>query len=138
MTSAQLSGRICLIVNSNIYSGISTEINQYSADLSTAGYSTITYLYESGGAEGLRSHLSNLYFNAEALVGAVLIGDIPHIIYEMVEKFEKLPTSEYEDFPCDIFYMDLDGGWYDCSNSPPYSAGKYDTRDGDLNLEIWV
>jgi len=136
--NAQLSGKICLIVNSNIYNGISTEINQYSTDLSAAGYSTITYLYESGGAEGLRNELSNLYFSTESLVGAVLIGDIPHIIYEMVEKFEKLPTSEYEDFPCDIFYMDLDGGWYDYSNSPPYSAGKYDTRDGDLNLEIWV
>ncbi|MCK5852379.1 hypothetical protein KAH27_05040 [bacterium] len=136
--NAQLTGRICLIVNSNIYNGITTEINQYSTDLSTAGYSTITYLYESGGAEGLRSELSNLYFSVESLVGAVLIGDIPHIIYEMVEKFEQLPSSEYEDFPCDIFYMDLDGGWYDCSNSFPYSAGKYDTRDGNLNLEIWV
>jgi hypothetical protein len=136
--NAQLSGRICLIINSNIYSDVSAEINQYSTDLNTDGYSTITYLYESGGAEGLRSELSNLYFSAESLVGAVLIGDIPHIIYEMVQKFEKLPSSEYEDFPCDIYYMDLDGGWYDCSNSFPYSSGKYDTRDGNLNLEIWV
>jgi len=136
--NAQLSGRICLIVNSNIYSEISTQINQYSTDLNTAGYSTVTYLYESGGAEGLRAALSNLYFSTESLVGAVLIGDIPHIIYEMVEKFELLPSSEYEDFPCDIFYMDLDGGWYDCSNSFPYSSGKYDTRDGNLDLEIWV
>ncbi|RLD11150.1 MAG: hypothetical protein DRI44_04255 [Chlamydiae bacterium] len=132
------SGRICLIVNSNIYSEIFTQINQYSTDLSTDGYSTVIYLYESGGAEGLRGELSNLYFSTESLVGAVLIGNIPHIIYEMVEKFELLPISEYEDFPCDIFYMDLDGGWYDCSNSYPYSSGKYDTRDGNLDLEIWV
>ena len=137
-SSRVFSGRICVVVNSNIYNSIQTEVNQYVADLATDGYSTVTYLYESGGAEGLRLELSNLYFSAESLVGAVLIGDIPHIIYEMVEKFELLPSSEYEDFPCDIYYMDLDGGWYDCSNSPPYSAGKYDTRDGNLDLEIWV
>ena len=137
-STRSFSGRICIVVDSNVYNNISAQVNQYAADLSTDGYSTVTYLYESGGAEGLRAQLSNLYFSAEALVGAVLIGDIPHIIYEMVQKFNTEPSSEYEDFPCDIFYMDLDGGWYDCSNSYPYSTGKYDTRDGNLDLEIWT
>jgi len=131
-----LEGRICLIVHSSVYSPISTSLTQYQHDLAVMGFSTIVYEYSSGTPEDLRAFLYTLYNEQESLVGAVLIGNIPHIIYELNQDWGY--GWEYEDFPCDIFYMDLDGQWSDILNDPPVqpSNDKYDTRSGDLGLEI--
>jgi len=131
-------GRICIVVNQNVYANIATALSLYETDLNAMGFDTITYLYVSGTPEDLRTYLTTLYEQAESLVGAVLIGNIPHIICEMMQDWGD--GSEYEDFPCDIFYMDLNGIWSDTlsSGSVQPNNGKYDTRSGDLGLEIWI
>ena len=130
--------RICIVVNQNVYANITAALSQYEADLNVMGFDTVTYVYISGTPEDLRAHLTTLYQQTESLVGAVLIGNIPYIIYEMMQNWGN--GDEYEDFPCDIFYMDLDGSWSDTlsSGSVQPNNGKYDTRGGDLDLEIWV
>ncbi len=135
------TGRICLIISTSIFSQISSSLDQYTLDLDDAGYSLLTYEYTGGSAEDLRSFLADLYNEPESLVGAVLIGNIPYIIYELMQDFELDGTGiEYEDFPCDIFFMDLDGIWSDTLEDQYVHAnnGKYDTRSGNLDLEIWV
>lgn len=134
----QLSGRICLVTHTDVYETCETEIQQYAVDLQAAGYSVVSYTYESGTPDALRATLSNFYYQSESLAGAIFIGDIPHVIYELIQQFWNDPAPYYEDFPCDLFYMDVNGGWHDYSNSPPYSVGKYDTRSGDKALEIWI
>ncbi len=131
-------GRICIVVNQNIYANITAALSQYEADLNAMGFDTVTYVYVSGTPEDLRAHLTTLYLQTESLAGAVLIGNIPYIIYEMMQNWGN--GDEYEDFPCDIFYMDIDGSWSDTlfSGSVQPNNGKYDTRGGDLDLEIWV
>ena len=131
-------GRICIVVNQNVCTNITAALSQYEEDLNAMGFETVTYVYVSGMPEDLRAHLATLYQQTESLVGAVLIGNIPYIIYEMMQNWGS--GDEYEDFPCDIFYMDLDGSWSDTlsSGSVQPNNGKYDTRGGDLDLEIWV
>ena len=132
------AGRICIVVHQDIYNDISAALSQYEANLQYTGFDTVTYTYVPGTPEDLRAHLIALYQEAESLVGAVLVGNIPYIIYEMMQDWGSGP--EYEDFPCDIFYMDLDGIWSDTlsDGSVQPGNGKYDTRTGDLSLEIWV
>jgi hypothetical protein len=132
------TNRICVIVQSNVYASISNRIVQYESDLKDDGFSPIVYRYDSGTAEDLRTYLAGLYGEPNSLKGAVLIGEIPYIIFEMSDTFSGSDYG-YEDFPCDLFYMDLNGTWLDQTNGVgDFDAGKYDTRTGNLDAEIWV
>lgn len=123
-----LEGKILIIVNSGIKDGIQLSLNQYSSDLETEGYNVIVSTVSGGTPEDLRAYLqSELVGN---LVGCVLIGDLP------VPWFELDSDWGHEEFPCDLFYMDLDGTWGDTDND-----GKIDTHspgNGDTKPEIWV
>jgi len=137
-TAAGENGRIAIIVHDSLYSTLSQSITEFTWDLAAKGYSTVVYRYVSGSAESLRTYLAGLYGEPAGLKGAVLIGEIPYIIYEMMQEWSGPP--EYDDFPCDIFYMDLNGVWSDSLSDDQVQPGngKYDTRSGDLALEIWV
>ena len=137
---ASTTGRICIVVHQDIYSSIASNLSQYQTDLISAGFSVLVYQYSAGSAESLRSYLAGLYNQSQSLVGVVLIGDIPYIIYEMMQFWEADQKLEYEDFPCDIFYMDLDGTWSDELDDGQVQAGngKYDTRKGNMDLEVWA
>lgn len=78
--------------------------------------------------EELRAWLSDMH--ADGLQGVVLVGDLPVAWVMMDNAF----TRDSETFPCDYFYMDLDGLWQDLwigypSAGIPGSDGKYDTWD---------
>ena len=131
-------GRICVVVHEGVYDAVSPELQQYAADLADAGFSVETYVYTDGSPEELRSHLHGLYQEPDSLVGAVLVGEIPYVLYEMMADYGM--GTQYDDFPSDLFYMDLDGIWSDTLDDGQVAAGngKYDTREGDLDLEIWA
>ena len=133
---ADATNRICLIVHSNALAGAGAAVTNFLADLEAEGYAPLLYAYSSGSAEDLRSYLAALYAESGSLNGAILIGDLPHVVYEMNQDWGW--GEEYEDFPCDVFFMDLNGTWSDTHSTPPFSTGKYDARGGDLDLEIWV
>jgi len=130
--------RICLVVDSSLVITNANALTQYQLNLQYAGYNVLVYQYVSGTAEELRSFLATLYGQPESLAGSVFIGNLPYVIYEMMEDWGE--GAEYEDFPCDIFFMDLNGIWSDvCEDQEVHSNnGKYDTRSGDLGLEIWI
>lgn len=95
------AGKILLIVNSGIKESIQSSLDQYISDLEAEEYTVTVSTISGGTREDLRTYLqSELSGN---LVGCVLIGDLP------VPWFE-IDSSE---FPCDLFYMDLDGTWID-------------------------
>ncbi len=134
------NGRIVIIVHDSVYDAVTQAVTQFASDLQNEGYSTVVYRFNSGTPESLRNYLADRYQESERLIGAVLIGNIPYILYEMMQDWNNGNGREYEDFPCDIFYMDLDGTWEDILSDGTVQPnnGKYDTRGGDLNLEIWV
>jgi len=53
----------------------------------------------------------------------VLIGEVPYVRFK----------NNGESFPCDLFYMDLDGTWTDTDGD-----GNFETHTGAKELEIWV
>ncbi|MHC1744099.1 MAG: PKD domain-containing protein [Syntrophobacteraceae bacterium] len=133
------AGRIAIVVHQDVYDLILEELSQYEADLAATGYATVTLVFDSGTPEDLRADLAELYAEPASLVGTVLVGEIPYIIFEMYDEFAGAPR-EYTDFPCDLFFMDLDGEWADSLSDVEIQAGngKYDSWSGNRNLEIWA
>ena len=134
--AATSSNRICLVIENAIYDAAASSLSQFSADLQSAGYSVLTYRFSSGSAPNLRSYLISRYNESASLQGAILIGNLPYIVFEMNQNWGG--GDEYEDFACDMFYMDMNGTWRDTNSVAPFATGKYDTWTGDKAIEIWV
>ncbi|UCG32342.1 MAG: hypothetical protein JSU68_11815 [Phycisphaerales bacterium] len=128
---------MAVVVATDLYAAIATSLATYADDLASVGFSSTTITF-SGNAEFLRNTLISLYNEPESLVGVVLAGPLPHVIYEMNQDWGN--GGEYEDFPCDMYLMDMDGTWSDQLDDPPVQPdnGKLDTWTGNRDLEIWV
>ncbi len=108
-----------IVVNAELYPCIIAELEQYRSDLIGAGYSVRIDTMRGLSHVLLRNHLAG----QNQLVGAMLVGELPVAWYEL----------DGEEFPLDIYYMDLDGTWTDADGD-----GLYDGHSGNLALEIWV
>ncbi len=119
--------KISVIVNTDLFNSILASLTQYETDLIAEGH-TVEIITSSGGTpEDMRAFLQGKY--AEGMEGCLLIGDFPIPWYE-TECWEELSHTE---FPCDLYYMDLDGSFTDAD-----SDGLYDGHTGDLYPEIWL
>jgi hypothetical protein len=113
-----------VVVHAELYPFITTELAQYQADLVTAGYSVQVDTMRGTSHQVLRSHLAGV----SNLVGAVLVGALPVAWYE---DGWGAPTGE--EFPIDLYFMDLDGDWVDADGD-----GLYDDHSGSMDADIWV
>lgn len=121
--------KFCILVNAAIYAPLEFPIGRYVIELTGEGYDVEVYVTSAGTPEDLRAFLQGKY--AAGMAGCVLIGDFPVPWYETVACWDD--PYEVEEFPCDLFYMDLDGVFEDTD-----ADGKYDTHTGDVSPEIWV
>lgn len=115
---------IAVIVDSNIYNGTKSSLQQYKDDVEESGFSVrIAQTNEMPNLtkEGVREYLRRLL--NQSLVGALLVGDIPEAWYEVGSA----------KFPTDAYYMDLNGTWVDTNGN-----GIYDKHNETLAPEIWV
>jgi hypothetical protein len=136
-------GRIAIIVEDAVYSDIAASLGMFQIDLGTKGFSSVVSLVSGGTPEDLRSYLIGLHYDPAGLVGTLLVGDVPYIIYEMMQDWdgEGGNDPEYEDFPCDLFFMDMNGTWTDNGAGGTVGAGngKYDGwNDTNHEIEIWA
>jgi len=118
--------RIDVLVASSIWSGVQASVTQYSSDLSPF-YSVYVYSVTYGTPEQVRSFLQGHL--SLALKGALLVGNIPYALYYIPPH----DVWDLDPFPCDLFYMDLNGVWTDSNGD-----GKYEDHTGDVAPEIWV
>jgi len=141
-TRGKGTGNVLLIIESSLVGSVS--LDSYWLDLQAAGYSVSMYTCYGGTPANLRSYLQTEY-QSNGLAGVILIGDLPVPWFEIDYDFDGPDPdeldNEYVDFPCDLFYMDLDGTWEDNNATPPFQVGVYDTHtdgSGDREPEIWV
>jgi hypothetical protein len=114
-----------VVVNAELYPQISAELAQFQADLELDGYSVQIDTMRGTSAPTLRAHLAGI----SQLVGAVLVGEVPVAWYE--RGWGGGPTGE--EFPIDLYFMDLNGTWTDAD-----ADGLYDGHTGNTAPEIWV
>jgi hypothetical protein len=114
-----------VIVNPSTYGHCATAILRYIDDMTAENYDVQLYISSGGTPNDLRTFLQQQY--AAGMAGCVLIGNLP------VPWFETYCWDAYDAFPVDLFYMDMDGSWFDGD-----SNGLYDTHTGDRGPEIYV
>lgn len=120
---------VYILVDSSVYSGLTSSLGQFTADLEVSGFSVELYSGSWGTPENTRSLLQSGL--SHGLVGAILVGDIPFAWYEMDS--QPAPWPVHEEFPIDLYYMDLDGIWSDSDYD-----GLYDRHTGQTAPEIWI
>jgi hypothetical protein len=90
------------------------------------GYFATVYQVKGGTPQQFRDFLKMHL----PMVGTVLVGSIAVPWFEMHGSDFNNGSSE---FPCDLYYMDLNGTWADSD-----ADGKFDDHRGDVNPEIFV
>jgi hypothetical protein len=137
-----LQGRVALVVHADIVDAAPAAVAAYEQTLAREGHTVVRAEYRDGSAAELRAMLAELYAEPASLAGALLIGDIPYVVYEMLQDWDGGgPIAPvYDDFPCDLYFMDLDGEWADttCDGLVQPGNGKLDSHTGARGLEIWV
>jgi len=124
---AQVTDGIYVLVNISIYSDVQSQLDQYVLDVSSDGYWVEVYTIQGGSPEDVRVFLQGGL--SGGLVGCLFVGDVPEPWYEMYGCW----GGGNEEFPIDLFYMDLNGLWADSD-----SDGVFDGHSGDVAPEIWV
>lgn len=125
------TGTIAIFTEQNIASALTNEIDQLATNLQSEGYDVLSYQTSGGNPDTFRQFIKDLY-DTNNIEGVLLVGDIPAAWFEIADDFNQYG---YADFPCDLFYMDLDGTWLDTMNT---GNGKYDGHTGTIEPEIYV
>ena len=120
---------IATIVSDEVWPELQFEIQRYGDDLYNEQNYVSGYLVANETPEDIRS----LIQSATELDGVILIGDVAAAWFER----DTPSYANYENFPTDLFYMDLDGIWEDNKTYYNYN-GLYDTHTGNTDAEIWV
>ncbi len=107
------------------YTGVNTRIYEYIADLEKEGWAVTLWRCSGGTPPEMRAFLKKRY-TQDNIQGAVLLGDLPVAWYE-------IKGTKKDEFPCDLFYMDLDGTWVDSDKN-----GKYDAHTSLQQPEIFI
>ena len=121
---------IDIFVNENLYPQIESSLDTFFYDLSRDGYGI--NLYTAANTQSPAAIRQTLYddFMAQNIEGAILIGDLAVPWYEMTEPWD----SSHSEFPCDLYYMELNGNWGDSDND-----GMFDTHTGPgPYADIWA
>lgn len=127
-------GTVAILTNQNIANPLSLEVNQLIYNLQAEGYTVYSYQVSGGTPETLRTFLQGVYDSFD-IEGALLIGSMPIAWFEIGDDFHQYG---YAQFPCDLFYMDLDGTWLDTMNTGNNRYDGHTSGTGDLAPEIYI
>lgn len=130
-------GRILILCESATYDSLATEIIRYVKDIHNAyGCAVLVYSINGGTYSDIKELIKDNYEPDDPfLSGAVLIGNIPcaEFYHSTYHDADSNSDWESETFPCDYYYMDLNGVWTDTNND-----NKFDKHTGDIAPEIFV
>lgn len=104
---------ILLVVEQSRFAELEDSLNQYARDISAEGGSVeIRTFPSSGDPASLHAMISD---RGDSISGSFFVGDLPAVWYE------QNAFGKPEEFPIDLYYMDLDAVWTDSDKD-----GKYD------------
>lgn len=115
---------VSILVDENIYDEIENTIKNYISALQNEGYNVFLQTVSGGTPEEIKEWVKERYESGSE--GIIFVGDITACWAEVSGSV----------FPCDLFYMDLDGKWEDGDNDGDYEI--HDSGDGDMAPEIYV
>ena len=127
--------KILVVVNSSIYNQLSDKIERYAYDINYVyGCEVIMETVSGGDHTNIKSLITT---NQTNLDGAVFIGDIAVAWFEIANDYYGYSTVPngygYAVWPCDLYYMDINGTWTDADGN-----GILDSHTGNTQPEIFV
>ncbi len=128
-SNAKETKLLCIMVNDSLLDSLQNDLGQFLIDLAYDGYAVEVFSSWGGTCQEMRQFLQGKYQN-ENLTGVLLMGNLPIAWYETFACWEDTP---HEHFPCDLYFMDMDGEWYDSDDN-----GLYDEHTGNVTPEIFV
>ncbi|MBN2431840.1 MAG: hypothetical protein JXQ27_10205 [Acidobacteria bacterium] len=123
-TTLNQAPKVSILVEDGLYPLIEESLAGYINEAQARQYAVYLAVADGGTPEDIKSWIRGRYLAGAR--GIILIGDIA----------AAWMTVAGEEFPCDLFYMDLDGYWADLNND-----GVYDTHTagaGDEAPELYV
>ena len=124
--------KILIIVKNNVFSSIPMYIIRYAHDIHNAFGCTVAIVSVDGESPPQIRALIQSY--ATNLNGVVFVGDIVPAIYYHSATSTGGSDWDEDHFPCDLYYMDLDGTWHLKNDG----SGWYNEHTGDVKPEIFV
>ena len=124
--------KILVLVNDYVYEEMPDYIIRYAHDIHNAFGCIVDIVSISGGTPAQIKSLILSYSNN--LNGVVMIGYIAPAFYYNAATSTGSTNWQEDTYPCDLFYMDLDGTWQLKNDG----SGKYDDHTGNVKPEIFV
>lgn len=118
-------GKMLVLVNYDLYPAVKTSIDHYIMDVGYEGYFATAYRVRNGTPVELRDFIKTKL----PVVGILMVGSLPSAWFEMSDDF----GDSAAEFPCDLYFMDLNGTWKD-----PDNDGKFSEHSSGVEPEIWV
>lgn len=115
---------LSILVNETVYPSISDSISQYLSDLESEGYHVFLQQVSGGTPQEIKLWILSRY--SLGSTGILFIGDITAAWAEV----------SGDQFPSDLFYMDLDGYWQDNNGDGVYEV--HTAGSGDMGPEVYV
>ncbi len=124
-------GLVMVLVEEGLAGPLESQLSVLADDLEREGYAAAVVAVGGGTPEEVRAALAD--GRDDGLVGALIIGELPEAWYEIEDDYGEYG---YAAFPCDLYYMDLDGDWIDADGN-----GIYDdvaTGEGSPQADVWI
>lgn len=140
ISSVSGTDTIAVLIDSTMSNGIDDELLTYFNSIETEGTAVFAYAVNpDADPVYTRMFLDSLYKNC-GIEGAFLIGDITPAWAQVEDDYNEYGYAEW---PCDYYFMDLNGDWYDDymydgSGFVLGSDGVFDYLDGSVEPEIYV
>lgn len=87
--------------------------------------------WTNGDAETLKTLIKTEYESGN-IKGAFLIGNLPTVFFEMECDWGEPYGMVYEEWPMDIYFMDINGEWFDNDNNQKFDAHSH------IQIEIFT
>ena len=146
--ATRFNNRVDFFVQETLASVLQQSLATLAADLARETTDVAVFSVSGTSAESLKALLAAEY--QSGMTSAVLVGDLPIAWFQMIDDWndngQRDPGEGYEEFPCDLFFMDLDGVWKDSlvrladtlDSLVPGSDSIYDVHEGKITPEISV
>jgi hypothetical protein len=119
-------GKMLVLVNYDLYPLIKSSVEQYIKDVAYEGYYATAYRVRGGSPTELRNFIKDRY----PVKGLLLVGNLPVAWFGFVNNDDF--NNSNSEFPCDLYYADLNGTWFD-----PDKDGKFSEQPTGVEPELW-
>ena len=109
---SRLESRVDFFIEETLAAALRPALETLAIDLERETVAVSVFSVSGTSAETLKAVLKDEY--ATGMTSAVFVGDLPIAWFQMIDDFNNQGANDgYEEFPCDLYFMDLDGTWKD-------------------------